>query len=247
SAENSQSCHSVTPPRIAEEGREQSPEDDIPGVDLSHLSPSEREQIRAVMRMAQMDDPGRREASQRAQYDKIDTTTKPDAPTAEKKPRQTSMTSSSEVCSPTRESGYGTTSTSYDRELGDFATKLEDAGEVAEKEPTSENEFSSETVQEDFDFTYSDNRFSALTDESFDTDRYRVSLHDDSSMNVDAVEMDEDDLYNSRDPTGPQGDHECGRRSSKVMSPSNRLTTFSFGNHPQILFKSKATIPGQAQ
>ncbi|KAK6052839.1 hypothetical protein COOONC_09657 [Cooperia oncophora] len=153
------------------------------------------------MRMAQMDDPGRREASQRAQYDKIDTTTKPDAPTAEKKPRQTSMTSSSEVCSPTRESGYGTTSTSYDRELGDFATKtermydvLEDAGEVREG-AHSRNDSRAEDRQEDFDFTYSDNRFSALTDESFDTDRYRVSLHDDSSMNVDAVEMDEDDLY----------------------------------------------------
>lgn len=45
-------------PQPYEVSREDSVDDEIPGVDLSHLSPSEREQIRAVMRMAQMDDPG---------------------------------------------------------------------------------------------------------------------------------------------------------------------------------------------
>lgn len=53
------SCVSEDP--TAEEFLDESVEEDLPGVDLSHLSPSEREQIRAVMRMAQMDDPGRRE------------------------------------------------------------------------------------------------------------------------------------------------------------------------------------------
>ncbi|PIO53707.1 hypothetical protein TELCIR_24948, partial [Teladorsagia circumcincta] len=192
------------PAKVTEPVREQSPEEDIPGVDLSHLSPSEREQIRAVMRMAQMDDPGRREASQRAQYDKTDTTSKPDAPSAEKKPRQTSMTSSSELGSPTRESGYGTTSTSYDHELGDFATKtermydvLEDAGEVREG-AHSRNDSRADDRREDFDFTYSDARFSDLNDDNFDTDRYKVSLHDESGVNVDAVEMDEEDLYSQQ-------------------------------------------------
>ncbi|KAK6017119.1 hypothetical protein OSTOST_17393 [Ostertagia ostertagi] len=215
---------SEKPMRVAEPAREQSPEEEIPGVDLSHLSPSEREQIRAVMRMAQMDDPGRREglyqskalvgisipieptisASQRAQYDKTDTTSKPDAPTAEKKPRQTSMTSSSELGSPTRESGYGTTSTSYDHELGDFATKtermydvLEDAGEVREG-AHSRNDSRADDRREDFDFTYSDARFSDLNDDNFDTDRYKVSLHDESGVSVDAVEMDEEDLYSQQ-------------------------------------------------
>ncbi|KAK5974719.1 hypothetical protein GCK32_001252 [Trichostrongylus colubriformis] len=189
------------PSRMSESVREQSPEEDLPGVDLSHLSPSEREQIRAVMRMAQMDDPGRREASQRAQYDKPDTVRKSDAPAVEKKSRQISMTSSSELGSPTRESGYGTTSTSYDHELGDFATKtermydvLEDAGEVREG-AHSRNDSRADDRREDFDFTYSDARFSGLNDDSYDNDRYKVSLHDDSGVSVDAVEMDEDDIY----------------------------------------------------
>ncbi|EPB68376.1 hypothetical protein ANCCEY_12543 [Ancylostoma ceylanicum] len=111
-------------PRPYEVSRDDSVDDEIPGVDLSHLSPSEREQIRAVMRMAQMDDPGaqrRRETSQRTEPQKPDSTAKPDA---DKRTRQQSMTSSSELGSPTRESGYGTTSTSYDRELGDFATRV---------------------------------------------------------------------------------------------------------------------------
>ncbi|VDO58787.1 unnamed protein product [Haemonchus placei] len=192
------------PSRLAEQALEESPEEDLPGVDLSHLSPSEREQIRAVMRMAQMDDPGRREAAQREQYDKPSVTTKPDAPAGDKKPRQTSMTSSSELGSPTRESGYGTTSTSYDHELGDFATKtermydvLEDASEVREG-AHSRNDSRADDRREDFDFTYSDARFSGLNDENYEADRYKVSLHDEKGISVDAVEMDEDDMYRSQ-------------------------------------------------
>ncbi|ETN69914.1 hypothetical protein NECAME_05100 [Necator americanus] len=184
-------------PRPYETPRSDSLDDDIPGVDLSHLSPSEREQIRAVMRMAQMDDPGvqrRHETSERIDTYKPDSATKKEA---DKKARQQSMTS--EIGSPTRESGYGTTSTSYDRELGDFATKtermydvLEDASEVREG-AHSRNDSRADDRRDDFDFTYSDVRFSAITDENFDQDRYRMSVHNDSGI-VDAVEMS-DEMY----------------------------------------------------
>ncbi|VDO19136.1 unnamed protein product [Heligmosomoides polygyrus] len=178
----------------AEEFLDESVEEDLPGVDLSHLSPSEREQIRAVMRMAQMDDPGRREASHRRPYSKPGSPPKSDG-AADRKTRQISMTSSSELGSPTRESGYGTTSTSYDNELGDFATKtermydvLEDADEVRDG-AHSRNDSRADDRRDDFDFTFSDARFSEISDENFDQDKYKVSLHDDSGVNVDAVEM----------------------------------------------------------
>ncbi|VDL70617.1 unnamed protein product [Nippostrongylus brasiliensis] len=189
----------------------ESSDEDLPGVDLSHLSPSEREQIRAVMRMAQMDDPGRREASQRAQFEKPEGPTKPDS-VVEKKTRQTSMNSSSELGSPTRESGYGTTSTSYDHELGDFATKtermydvLEDTSEVRDG-ARSRNDSRADDRRDDFDFTYSDARFSEISDENFDQ---------------------------SSDLTGVAVELECGRRCSKVMSPNNQLMMSSYSTHPQ--------------
>ncbi|KHJ95506.1 hypothetical protein OESDEN_04548 [Oesophagostomum dentatum] len=185
------------PQQDLETSRVDSMEEEIPGVDLSHLSPSEREQILAVMRMAQMDDPGaqrRRKSAERVEPFKPEPTTKPES---DKKARQQSMTSSSEMGSPTRESGYGTTSTSYDRELGDYATKqenlydvLEDASEVRDG-AHSRNDSRADDRRDDFDFTYSDVRFSEISDENFDQDRYKVSVRSDSGV-VDAVEMSDD-------------------------------------------------------
>ncbi|KAK6017125.1 hypothetical protein OSTOST_17387 [Ostertagia ostertagi] len=147
--------------RVAEPAREQSPEEEIPGVDLSHLSPSEREQIRAVMRMAQMDDPGRREGLYQS-----------------KALRGISINHHM----PRAERMYDV---------------LEDAGEVREG-AHSRNDSRADDRREDFDFTYSDARFSDLNDDNFDTDRYKVSLHDESGVSVDAVEMDEEDLYSQQ-------------------------------------------------
>ncbi|VDM61440.1 unnamed protein product [Angiostrongylus costaricensis] len=222
-------------------------DDDLPAVDLSHLSQAEREQIRAVMRLAQMDDSDarRRQQSTRGQSPNIghrisNTThlstkpTKPDVrqveevrdegkllcsvfggpPLEENTPRKVECyrdedeiktlerkSQQFEPVSPTRESGYGTTSTSYDHELGDFATKtdqlydlLDDTSEVREG-AHSRNDSRADDRRDDFDFTYSDVRFAEITSENFDDEKYTVSVCNESGINVDAVEMN-DSLYN---------------------------------------------------
>uniref|UniRef100_A0A1I7WN09 Protein kinase domain-containing protein n=1 Tax=Heterorhabditis bacteriophora TaxID=37862 RepID=A0A1I7WN09_HETBA len=192
-------------------------EDELPGVDLSHLSPAEKDQILAVMRMAQMDDPmslGRkhREGTHSTAPTKVlksvDTNaTAPgtDVRSDHKSSRQTSIASSADLASPIRESGYGTTSTSYDRELGDYAVKsehmsglLEDMSEVREG-ARSRNDSRADERREDFDFTYSDLRFSEINDENFDEKRYKITSHDEKGINVDAVEVVEDQWKNQID------------------------------------------------
>ncbi|VDM81953.1 unnamed protein product, partial [Strongylus vulgaris] len=109
---------------VTKKPQDASVEDDIPGVDLSHLSPAEREQI------------------------------------------------------------------------------LADASEVRDG-AHSRNDSRAEDRRDDFDFTYSDVRFSEISDENFDQERYKVSVRSDSGV-VDAVEIS-DDLYKQEESDWAMG------------------------------------------